>query len=108
MTAPIRSVPTPPDDTPPPPRIAVPGRPARNTPPRWHIRAQQRIKARQDTTRDHLTLFLAGAQPCAPTPYRFADLPTDPYGRGTGGAFPDAPWRPAPWLAQELAAAEAA
>ncbi len=88
--------------------LAVPRRPARNTPPRWHVRAQQRAMARQDAARGHLTPFLATAQPCPPTPYRFADLPSDPYGRGAGGGFPDAPWRPAPWLAEELAAAEAA
>jgi len=117
MSSPLRQMtpaapsphrPTPDHEPPAAAALAVPGRPARNTPALRHVRAQQRAMARQDAARGHLAPFLASAQPCAPTSYRFADLPSDAYGQGARGAFPDAPWRPAPWLAQELAAAEAA
>ena len=101
MSTPIRRIHD--DNEPHPPTsaaLALPKPPTRNTPPIWHIRAQQRAKARQDTARDHLTRFIVSGQPSAHTPYRFAELPQDAYGRSVEYDFyADAPWRPAPWAA---------
>lgn len=74
----------------------------RPTPPTWHIRAQQRVKARQDATRARLDRFITSAQTTAYTPYCFADLPQDAYGRTLDG-HGETPWRPAPWAMTEAA-----
>ncbi len=70
-----------------------------NTPPIWHLRAQQRAKARQDAAHDHLSTFITTGQPTPYGPYRFADLPYDAcYGYyGHNGRYCDTPWQPAPW-----------
>jgi hypothetical protein len=74
----------------------------RNMPPVYHVRAQQRAKARQDRARDHLARFITTGQAIPHSPYRFADLPQDAYGRDGNTAPP--PWRPAPWATEQRAA----
>ncbi len=72
-----------------------------NTPPPWHIRAQQRAKARQDAAHDYLDRFIVSGQATPITPYRFADLPQDPYGRSVKfDYYTDTRWRPAPWASE--------
>ncbi len=75
-----------------------------NTPMIWHLRAQQRAKVRQDASHDHLSRFITTELTIPYTPYHFAELPQDPYGRVVDyDYYSESPWRAAPWAAQRVA-----